>query len=430
LINTGSSSDPIVPTPLAPVDHPYALLRNKDFLLYLIGRFVASLGGQMLTMAVMWELYERTNSELALGYVGLAQMIPMILCTLPAGHLADNYNRKYIIIWTTFILAGASVGLALISALKAPVMWIYVCLFAAGTARTFLWPASSAFLPHLVSRKEFSKAVTWNSGSFHLSSVAGPAASGALIAITGHAASVYALNAAASIFCLILISFVRRDHVVALKEKMTLSNLIVGFKFVFQSKIIFGTITLDLFAVLLGGAVTLLPVYAKDILHIGPKELGILQAALPAGSFLCALILAHRPALQNAGRALIWATAGFGMATIAFGLSTWFWLSFAMLFVSGALDNISVVVRHTLVQLLTPDSKRGRVSAVNSLFIGTSNELGGFRSGSVAEHVTPVFSVVFGGFGTIAVVVAVAFLWPEIRKYGRLDDAVEESHKA
>jgi len=225
----------------------------------------------------------------------------------------------------------------------------------------------------------------------------------------------------ASFFCLLLFGLVRRHHVVAVKEKMTARSLIAGFKFVFNSKIILATITLDLFAVLLGGATALLPVFAKDILHSGPNGLGLLQAALPMGSLLCAMVLAHRPPLQKAGRALLWAVAGFGLATIGFGLSHWFWLSFLMLFICGATDNVSVVVRHTLVQLLTPDSKRGRVSAVNSLFIGTSNELGGFESGLVAFLVSPIFSVVSGGVGTILVVILVALVWPEIRKYGRLD---------
>jgi MFS family permease len=301
------------------------------------------------------------------------------------------------------------------------VFWIYFCLFAAGTGRTFLWPASSAFLPHLVSRQEFSRAVTWSSGTFQLSSVAGPAAGGALIALTHHAAPVYALNAAAALICLTLISLVRRRHTVAVKQRMTLGNLIVGFKFVFASPIIVGTITLDMFAVLLGGATALLPIYAKDILRTGPGGLGLLQAALPLGSLLCVLILAHRPPLQKAGRAMLLAVAAFGMATIGFGLSHWFWLSFFMLFACGAVDNISVVVRHTLVQLLTPDEKRGRVSAVNSLFIGTSNELGGFESGMVVHWFGPVVSVVSGGVGTILVVLAVALIWPGIRKYGRLD---------
>src|SRR5206468_11381818 len=211
--------------------------------------------------------------------------------TLPAGHVADNFKRKQIIILTTFVIACASVGLTLISAFQAHVFWIYCCLFAAGVARPLRWPASSAFLPHLVPREQFSKAVTWSSGSFHLSSVAGPAAGGALIALTGHAAIVYGVNAVASFFCLLLFGLVRRHHVVAAKEKMTARSLIAGFKFVFNSKIILATITLDLFAVLLGGATALLPVFAKDILHSGPNGLGLLQAALPMGSLLCAMVL-------------------------------------------------------------------------------------------------------------------------------------------
>ncbi|HEV2395119.1 MAG TPA: MFS transporter [Verrucomicrobiae bacterium] len=417
----GTSPESLTAGSAAPSRDPYAVLRNRDLLLYLVGRFMSSLGQQMLTVAVGWELYERTNSALALGLVGLTQMVPMILFTLPAGHVADNHDRKRIIVLMTFLIGLASLGLTWISSRHADVFWIYFCLFVAGTARTFLWPASSAFLPHLVSRQQFSKAVTWSSGSFQLSSVVGPAAGGALIAATHSAAPVYAANAAASLLCLTLISLVSRSHVVAIKEKMTLKNLIVGFNFVFSNPIILGTITLDLFAVLLGGATALLPVYAKDILRAGPRGLGFLQAALPLGSLVCALFLAHRRPLQKAGRTMLWAVAIFGLTTIVFGFSRWFWLSMLMLFVCGAVDNISVVVRHTLVQLLTPDEKRGRVSAVNSLFIGTSNELGGFESGTVAYWLGPVFSVVSGGIGTVLVVIAVAVLWPQIRAYGRLD---------
>jgi MFS family permease len=416
--------DPEAPMPAVetPSSHdPYAVLRNRDLLLYLVGRFIASIGQQMLTVAVGWELYERTHSALALGLVGLTQTLPMVLFTLPAGHVADNFERKRIIIAMSAVIAGASVGLTLISAWQAPVFWTYFCLFLAGSARTFLWPASSAFLPHLVPRKHFSRAVAWSSSSFQLSSVAGPAAGGALIALRHHAAPVYALNAAAAVLCLLLVSLVRRRHIIAARERMTLASLGAGFQFVFNSKVILGTITLDLFAVLLGGATALLPVYAKDILRVGPSGLGILQAALPLGSLLCALFLAHRPPLQRAGRAMLAAVAGFGFFTIVFGFSQWFWLSFAMLFACGVMDNVSVVVRHTLVQLLTPDEKRGRVSAVNSLFIGTSNELGGFESGFVAYLFGPIFSVVFGGIGTVLVVAVVALVWPEIRRYGRLD---------
>ena len=402
-------------------ENPYAVLRNRNVLLYLVGRFVASLGQQMLTVAVGWELYERTGSALALGLVGLNNMVPMFLFTLPAGHLADNHNRQHIILWMTSLAALASVALAVVSLTGAPSFWIYACLFVAGTARTFLWPASSSFLPQLVPREMFPRAVAWSSGSFQLSSVTGPAAGGALIALTHHAATVYVVNAVALLICLLLLALVRYEKIWTKPEPMSLASLITGFKFVFANRVIFGTITLDLFAVLLGGATALLPVYAKDILHVGPSGLGWLQAALPAGSLLCALLVAHRPPMQHAGHALLWAVAGFGLATIGFGFSKWFWLSALMLFICGFADNISVVVRHTLVQLLTPDEKRGRVSAVNSLFIGTSNELGGFESGMVANWVGPVAAVVSGGVGTILVVAAVALIWPEIRRYGRLD---------
>jgi len=229
----------------------------------------------------------------------------------------------------------------------------------------------------------------------------------------------------------LLISLVRKHHVVAVREKLSLKTLLTGFNFVFATKIILGIITLDMFAVLLGGATALLPIYARDILKVGPRGLGWLQAALPMGAVLCAFYLAHRRPLQKAGRALLWAVTSFGLATIAFGLSRWFWLSFGMLFACGAVDNVSVVVRHTLVQMLTPDDKRGRVSAVNSLFIGTSNELGEFESGLVAFLCGPklgysvatgaIVSVVAGGIGTLLVVLGVAWAWPEIRKYGRLD---------
>jgi MFS family permease len=392
---------------------------------YLAGRLVAALGQQMLTVAVGWELYDRTGSALALGLVGLTEMTAMVLLTLPAGHLADNYNRKRIILTALLVAAASSLGLTLISALHGPVLAIYACLFTAAVARTFLWPASSAFLTSLVPRPQFPLAVTWNSGAFQLSSVAGPALGGALIAIMGRhvahpAAVVYALNALASLACFVLLWFIRKTHVVANPEKMTLANLATGFRFVFAQRLILGMITLDMFAVLLGGATALLPVYAKDILHAGPDGLGLLQAALPLGAVTSALFLAHRPPMERAGRSLLWAVTFFGVATIAFGLSRWFWFSFGTLVFCGMMDNISVVVRHTSVQLLTPDEKRGRVSAVNSLFIGTSNELGGFESGFVAYLVGPVFSVVAGGIGTIVVVLMVAWLWPEIRRYGRL----------
>jgi MFS family permease len=396
-------------------------LRNRDFLLYLTGRLVATFGQAMFVMALGWELYERTHSAFALGLVGLTQVVPMVLFTLPAGHLADNYNRKRIIVLTTILVATANVGMMFISAAQAPVALVYLCLFVTGSARTFLWAATASFLPMLVEGKDFSHAVTWSSTTYQFSSIAGPAAAGAIIHATRHAAVVYALNALAALICCGFVSLVRKHHEVKVREKMSIKALLTGFSFVFKSRIVLGILTLDMFAVLLGGATAILPVYAKDILFVGPQALGFLQAALPTGSILCGFVLAHRPPMQKAGRALLLAVTVFGLATIGFGLSQWFWLSLVMLLVCGAADNVSVVVRHTLVQLLTPDDKRGRVSAVNNLFIGTSNELGEFESGTVAHWFGPVFAAVSGGVGTILVVLGVAWLWPEIRKYGRLD---------
>jgi len=410
---------------------PYAVWRNRDFRLYLIGRLIATIGQQMFAMTLGWELYERTHSALALGFVGLTQVLPMILCTLPAGHFADIYNRKRIIILMTLIVAAANLGLALISAAQAPVFLIYLCLVVTGTARTFLWASSASFLPQLVERKNLSRAITWSSTVFQISSIVGPSAAGAVLHFTHHASAIYAINAAAAVVCSLLIGRVRLHHVAVTREKTTLKTLLTGFSFVFTNRIILGIITLDMFAVLLGGATALLPIYAKDILLVGPYGLGLLQAALPLGAIVCSVVLTHRPPLQQAGRSLLWAVSIFGLATIGFGLSHWFWLSFALLVTCGMADNVSVVVRHTLVQLLTPNEKRGRVSAVNNLFIGTSNELGEFESGTVAHWFGPAIgntiafgalvSVVSGGVGTILVVLGVAWCWPEIRKYGRLD---------
>lgn len=410
---------------------PYAVLRNRDFRLYLTGRLFATIGQQMFATALGWEIYERTGSALALAFVGLTQVVPMIICTLPAGHFADIYNRKRIIVFMTILIAAANVGLACISAAAAPVWLIYLCLTVTGTARSFLWAASASFMPQLVDRKDLSKAVTWSSTMFQTSSIVGPSLGGLLLHAANHAWPIYAFNALAAVVCSSLVSAVRIHHVPVQAEKTTLKTLLTGFDFVFKNRIILGIISLDMFAVLLGGATALLPIYVKDILKVGPSGLGFLQAALPLGAIMCSFVIAHRPPLQKAGHSLLWAVTIFGLATIAFGLSKWFWFSFLMLMICGASDNVSVVVRHTLVQLLTPNEKRGRVSAVNNLFIGTSNELGEFESGSVAHWFGPrmgnamafgaMVSVVSGGIGTILVVIGIALVFPEIRKYGRLD---------
>jgi len=399
---------------------PYAVLRNRDFLLYAVGRFVASFGQQMLTVAVGWELYERTGSALALGFTGLTQFLPMVAMTLPAGHFADTRSRKGIIVVAQAMMAAASLGLALISWRQAPVALVYVCLLLSGVARTFHWSASASFLPLLVSREEFPRALNWSSSTFQFSAVTGPAIAGLLIGWLNSALIVYLFNALAAVVCLALIACVRTHHKPVVKETLSLKTLLGGFHFVFNHRIILGMISLDLFAVLFGGADMLLPIYAKDILHVGPRGLGWLRAALPAGSLLCALILAHLPTFTRAGRSLVLAVVVFGLATIGFGFSPWFWLSLVMLFLCGMADTISILVRHTSVQLLTPDEMRGRVSSVNNLFISTSNDLGGFESGTLSYFFGPVFSVVFGGLASIVVVAAVCWLLPEIPRYGKL----------
>ncbi len=403
------------------VNNPFAVLRNRDFVLFLIGRFVASFAQQALAVTVGWEIYERTGSKLNLGIVGLVQMLPMFMFIFPAGHVADNYNRKKVMFWMQWLFGIACAGMTCVSYYQAPVVWMYACLFAMGAARTYLWPASSALLPQLVPRAQFPKAVTWISGSFQVSAVTGPVAGMFAVAHTHSAAWVYAFNSVAAVVCAILIAMLRTHQKVASKEKMSLKSFVTGLDFVYRNKIILGSISLDMFAVLLGGASALLPVYAKDILHVDANGLGWLQAALPLGSVLMSAILVYRPPFQKAGRTLLWTVVGFGLATIGFGVSRIFWVSFAMLFICGMTDYVSVVIRHTLVQLLTPDEMRGRVSAINSLFIGTSNQMGEFESGFVAQLWGPIFAVVSGGVGTIIVVAAAAWVWPELRKYGRLD---------
>lgn len=403
-------------------EETYAFTWDSDFARFLLGRLATSFGQQMLTVAIGWEIYRRTHSALALGLVGLMDVVAIILFTLPAGHLADNIGRKRIIRGAVLVTGISSLGLALVAWLQAPVPWYYVCLLVTGIAQTFLRPAVSAFITGLMPRTMLSRAIAWNSSTFQLSCILGPAVGGGLIALTHHVTIVFVLYAVMTAICLALLRRVRTEHAVAHPEKFSLKGLFVGFNFIFASRLIVGMIALDVFAVLLGGAVALLPVYAKDILHVGPGGLGLLQAALPLGAFCCALILAHRAPMKRAGRALLLAVTVFGLATVGFGLSHWFWISFVMLFICGLADNVSIVVRHTAVQLLSPDEKRGRVSAVNALFVfGASDALGGFESGLVAHAFGPVVSVVSGGIGTILVVGLIALIWPEVRRYGRLD---------
>ncbi|QSV53415.1 MAG: MFS transporter [Dolichospermum sp. UKL201] len=401
---------------------PFAAMRFRDYRLFTIGRVVLFTGGQMQTVALGWELYERTNSAMALGGIGLAQVLPMIALTLITGHVADKNDRKKITLLAMLLLMFCSLTLAAISYYQGAVFLIYACLLLTGVARAFLKPAGDALMWQLIPMSAFTNAATWNSSSFQLASVIGPALGGLSIAVFRSATGVYILSAIAALSCFFLTAAIKPQKTNFKKEPISLKTLAAGAEFVWNNQLILAAITLDLFAVLLGGAVALLPVFAKDILHVGPVELGYLQAAPSIGALIMAALLVYLPPIRKAGPALLWSVVGFGIVTIIFGLSRWTWLSLLMLVLSGALDSISVVIRHTLVQIRTPDHLRGRVAAINSVFISASNELGGFESGLTAALFGPVFSVVGGGIGTILVVVATAAIWPEIRKLGALHE--------
>jgi MFS family permease len=405
---------------------PYLVLRNRDYARFLLAGMAATVGGQMQGVAVGWELYERTRSPTALGLVGLAQVLPVILLAIPAGHAADRHDRKNQILAAHALLGLSAACLAALSALHGPVGLVYLCLVVTGIGTAVNMPARWAILPQLVPRELVPSAVTWNSSSWQVARVVGPAMGGLVIAVTRGAAWAYALNAACSLTVVALLAPVRLRPAVRAAEPLSIASLFAGIRFVFRTELILATITLDLFAVLLGGATALLPLFARDILRIGPTGLGWLRAAPSIGASLMALVIAHRPPMRRAGPALLWAVAGFGAATIVFGLSTSPVLSFVMLMLTGALDNISVVVRATLVQILTPDEMRGRVSAVNAIFIGSSNELGEFESGLAARFFGAVTAVVAGGVGTVLVVFAVALGWPNVLRLGSLHEVGRE----
>ena len=434
---------------------PYAAFRFGGFSLFTAGNLLSITGRLMLAVAVEWEMYARTHSATALGLVGLVIAVPVVTLSLPAGHLADRLSRKHIILVSQIFSALMSLGLALVSwkhlsippiaplreanrALAgvaaiferhhptfhfndASIPLIYLLLFIGASARTFSWAARSSFFPTLVPRDAFANAVTWNNSVFQIGCVVGPALSGLLVAYVGFP-FVYLLDAQCAFAFFLLVFPIRRSKQVRDRaEANTWKSLIAGVRFVFRRKVILATITLDLFAVLLGGATALMPIFADQILHVGPVGLGWLRAAPAIGAFAVALVVAHLPPMRRAGQTLMWCVTGFGIATILFGLTKIFWLSLGLLFLVGAFDSVSVIIRGSIVQLVTPDEMRGRVSSVNNIFIGTSNEFGALESGLTAALFGPVISVVAGGVGTILVVLGVASRWPETRRIGALD---------
>jgi MFS family permease len=400
---------------------PYVALRLPNYRRYCLGWIVSVVGRQIQEVAVGYEIYERTNSKLALAWIGLAQAIPLLCLILPAGHLADRFDRRRIIMFTQAAWVASALGLAVLAHVKGPIPLMYLMLAIGAGAHAVGWPARSSLLPQIVPPEVFNNAVTWNSSFFQIASMLGPALAG-LILLKGTTPAYLADAGCAAVF-LGAITLVRVRPTVRSREPVSLQSLAAGVKFVWNTKIVLAAMTLDLFAVFFGGSIALLPVFRKDILNVGAVEFGWLRSAPAIGAFAAAMLIAHMPPMKRAGRSMLWAVAGFGVATVVFGLSKSFWLSFAMLAVTGALDNVSVVVRHTLVQALPPDGMRGRVAAVNGVFIGASNELGGMESGLTAAWWGPVASVVFGGVMTVVVVAAVAWLWPQVRQFGSLKDA-------
>ncbi|MCC6805465.1 MAG: MFS transporter [Anaerolineae bacterium] len=401
---------------------PYLALRYRDFRLLLLGQFVTAFGTQMTSFAIGWELWLRTHNEFALGLVGLVQVIPVLLLSLPAGHVADHYNRKRLVMIACLLLALFPLGLAVLSFTQGSLVLVYLCLFGIGVARAFYSPAASTLLPQTVPPEVFTSAATWNSTTWQLASILGPAFAGLMVALLNSVTELYIIDGVSTlIFALLVLRIKGRPLALSRSRAATLDSLKEGIAFIRNTKVILAAITLDMFAVLFGGAVALLPVYATDILHVGAEGLGIMRAAPSVGALLMALTITRLPPFRRAGRTLLVAVAGFGVATIIFGISTSFLLSVAMLFALGALDNISVVIRSTLILTWTPDEMRGRTSAVNSIFIGASNELGSFESGATASLFGTVPAVVLGGIGTIIVVLSVARWWPEMRDLATLD---------
>jgi MFS family permease len=393
----------------------------REYRLFQADRFLATLATQMQSVVVGWEVYDITHKPLALGYVGLVQFLPAVGLSLVTGHTADRIDRRRILIACHIGLVLSSLLLHARAAHGGGVWPIYATLLFFGIARAFQGPAGQALMPSLVPTEHFASGVAWSSTVWEIAAIAGPALGGLGYRVLGGASGVYL--ACASLYGaggLVLLAMRPRTEQMDTKVT-TLRTLLAGIAYVWQKKIVLGSISLDLFAVLFGGATALLPVYARDILHVGATGLGILRSAPAVGAAIMALVIAQRPLRRRAGPVMLACVALFGVATVVFGLSRSFWLSLLALAVLGASDMVSVVVRSTLVQLQTPPAMRGRVSAVNMVFIGASNELGEMESGLTAAWFGTVPAVVLGGIGACVVVALWTVLFPDLRKVDRLE---------
>ena len=372
---------------------------------------------EMQAVAVGWQVYEITHRPLDLGLVGLAQFLPSILLFLVSGHAADRFNRRRLLIVCYCGFAVCFSLLLLITFQRVPnVVPIYAVLVVLGVVRSFNGPASRVMLPQIVPEKDFANAVAWASSIFQGATILGPVLGGLIYAAFHGPRAVYAGSFVLAIVATFLVSRVRTNEAGRERPSADLSTVFAGFRYIWREKLILGAISLDLFAVLLGGAVALLPVYAKEILETGPWGLGILRSAPGVGAALMAIAIAHKPLKKHAGATMLWCVAGFGLFTVLFGVSRSFALSIIALFLVGATDMVSVIVRATLIQIATPDEMRGRVNAVDMIFIGASNELGQFESGITAQWFGTVPAVILGGIGAILVTAAWAWMFPELRR--------------
>jgi MFS family permease len=409
----------------APRHDAYAALRHRDFRWYILSLFAMTLASQLQAVVVGWQVYAITHDPLSLGLLGLAEALPFIAIALPAGYVADRWNRRTITVCSLAVNVACAVGLLAFSATpglmqRAGVTPVYAIIFVSGIARSLLQPARQALGAEIIPRTMYENAIAWRSSSWQTAAVIGPAIGGLLYGFAGPVAA-YATGAVLMTFA--LVGFLTIHYVPSARASTNtpiLTGLVTGLRFVWSEPVILAALSLDLFSVFLGGAEALLPVFASEILRVGPQGLGILRAAPAAGAVLMGVFLAHRGPIERAGRAMLLAVATFALAIIGFGLSKSFLLSGALLMVSGMADNVSVVIRSTLLQLLTPPEMLGRVSAVNSVFIGSSNELGAFESGVAARLLGAVPAVVLGGTASLLVVGLTARLVPRLRTLGRI----------
>jgi len=403
------------------MSNPYAALQVRDFRFFVFARLFITLAIMIQAVVVGWQIYEITKDALSLGLIGLAEAIPAITVSLYAGHLADVVARKKIIVVCVSTLVLCSIALLYFTTntgafiLANGAFPIYTVIFVSGIARGFLSPASFSFMPQLISRDLYQNAIVWNSTLWEGASVGGPIIGGLVYGFFDITAA-YSVDVALMLLGLICIVLIPNRELPPVSEEQSIfAKIKAGIQFVFKNQIILSAISLDLFAVLFGGAVALLPIFADDILHVGKEGLGFLRSAQGIGAVLMAVYITRNPIRKNIGKILLWCVAGFGVCMIGFGLSTIFWLSMGLLILSGMFDCVSVIVRSTLIHTLTPENMKGRVSAVNSIFIGSSNEIGSFESGVAARLMKVVPSVIFGGLMTLGVVGITAWKADKLR---------------